>query len=218
MVYDQLRILGATQRTTSQLTNANGQVERQMSRSHHPVEKAMALIPVRDARQSYPPVDAVFSPFKHGSIRYGRTASAVDRAVLVEPTNDSVTHCYAFGYPVADTLWITSDIQNERATAAGVGRARYEASPGERRPKVAVRSWCDDADREEVESGCHQRSPVARAHRASPVGRVIPYLDRTVTTEAIPLWPTHGRPVGLSGQRASKPGGRWSGPLKRRAH
>ena len=54
MVYDQLRILGATQRTTSQLTNANGQVERQMSRSHHPVEKAMALIPVRDARQSYP--------------------------------------------------------------------------------------------------------------------------------------------------------------------
>ena len=84
MVYDQLRILGATQRTTSQLTNANGQVERQMSRSHHPVEKAMALIPVRDARQSYPPFDAVFSPFKHGSIRYGRTASAADRAVLVE--------------------------------------------------------------------------------------------------------------------------------------
>ena len=84
MVYDQLRILGATQRTTSQLTNANGQVERQMSRSHHPVEKAMALIPVRDARQSYPLFDAVFSPFKHGSIRYGRTASAADRAVLVE--------------------------------------------------------------------------------------------------------------------------------------
>ena len=84
MVYDQLRIFGATQRTTSQLTNANGQVERQMSRSHHPVEKAMALIPVRDARQSYPPFDAVFSPFKHGSIRYGRTASAADRAVLVE--------------------------------------------------------------------------------------------------------------------------------------
>ena len=44
----------------------------------------MALIPVRDARQSYPPFDAVFSPFKHGSIRYGRTASAADRAVLVE--------------------------------------------------------------------------------------------------------------------------------------
>ena len=85
MVYDdQLRILGATQRTTSQLTNANGQVERQMSRSYHPVEKAMALIPVRDARQSYPPFDAIFSPFKHGSIRYGRTASAADRAVLVE--------------------------------------------------------------------------------------------------------------------------------------
>ena len=84
MVYDQLRILGATQRTTSQLTNANGQVERQMSRSHHPVEKAMALIPVRDARQSYPPFDAIFSPFKHGSIRYGRTASAADRAVLVQ--------------------------------------------------------------------------------------------------------------------------------------
>ena len=84
MVYDQLRILGATQRTTSQLTNANGQVERQMSRSHHPVEKAMALIPVRDARQSYPPFHAVFSPFKHGSIRYGRTASAADRAVLVQ--------------------------------------------------------------------------------------------------------------------------------------
>ena len=84
MVYDQLLILGATQRTTSQLTNANGQVERQMSRSHHPVEKAMALIPVRDARQSYPPFDAVFSPFQHGSIRYGRTASAADRAVLVE--------------------------------------------------------------------------------------------------------------------------------------
>ena len=83
MVYDQLRILGATQRTTSQLTNANGQVERQMSRSHHPVEKAMALIPVRDA------------PFKHGSIRYGRTASAADRAVLVEPANYSVTRCYA---------------------------------------------------------------------------------------------------------------------------
>ncbi len=75
---------GATQRTTSQLTNANGQVERQMSRSHHPVEKAMALIPVRDARQSYPPFDAIFSPFKHGSIRYGRTASAADRAVLVQ--------------------------------------------------------------------------------------------------------------------------------------
>ena len=44
----------------------------------------MALIPVRDARQSYPPFDAIFSPFKHGSIRYGRTASAADRAVLVE--------------------------------------------------------------------------------------------------------------------------------------
>ena len=55
-----------------------------MSRSHHPVEKAMALIPVRDARQSYPPFDAIFSPFKHGSIRYGRTASAADRAVLVQ--------------------------------------------------------------------------------------------------------------------------------------
>ena len=36
MVYDQLRILGATQRTTSQLTNANGQVERQMSREPSP--------------------------------------------------------------------------------------------------------------------------------------------------------------------------------------
>ena len=66
------------------MTNANGQVERKMSRSHHPVEKAMALIPVRDARQSYPPFDAIFSPFKHGSIRYGRTASAADRAVLVQ--------------------------------------------------------------------------------------------------------------------------------------
>ena len=55
-----------------------------MSRSHHPVEKAMALIPLRDARQSYPPFDAIFSPFKHGSIRYGRTASAADRAVLVQ--------------------------------------------------------------------------------------------------------------------------------------
>ena len=44
----------------------------------------MALIPVRDARQSYPPFDAIFSPFKHGSIRYGRTASAADRAVLVQ--------------------------------------------------------------------------------------------------------------------------------------
>ena len=43
-----------------------------------------SLIPVRDARQSYPPFDAIFSPFKHGSIRYGRTASAADRAVLVE--------------------------------------------------------------------------------------------------------------------------------------
>ena len=84
MVYDQLRILGATQRTTSQLTNANGQVERQMSRSHHPVEKAMAPVPVRDARQSFPPFDGVFSPFKHGSIRHGRTARTADRAVLVE--------------------------------------------------------------------------------------------------------------------------------------
>ena len=43
-----------------------------------------SLIRVRDACQSYPPFDAVFSPFKHGSIRYGRTASAADRAVLVE--------------------------------------------------------------------------------------------------------------------------------------
>ena len=59
-------------------------LNRQMSRSHHPVEKAMALIPVRDARQLYPPFDAIFSPFKHGSIRYGRTASAADRAVLVQ--------------------------------------------------------------------------------------------------------------------------------------
>ena len=56
----------------------------QMSRSHHPVEKAMAPVPVRDARQSFPPFDAIFSPFKHGSIRYGRTASAADRAVLVQ--------------------------------------------------------------------------------------------------------------------------------------
>ena len=84
MVYDQLRILGATQRTTSQLTNANGQVERQMSRSHHPVEKAMALIPVRDACQSYPPFDAVSPLFQDCGIRYRLTASAADRAVLVE--------------------------------------------------------------------------------------------------------------------------------------
>ena len=28
-----------------------------------------SLIRVRDACQSYPPFDAVFSPFKHGSIR-----------------------------------------------------------------------------------------------------------------------------------------------------
>ena len=56
-----------------------------------------SLIPVRDARQSYPPFDAIFSPFKHGSIRYGRTASAADRAVLVEPANDSVTRCYTCG-------------------------------------------------------------------------------------------------------------------------
>ena len=56
----------------------------QMSRSHHPVEKAMAPVPVRDARQSFPPFDGVFSPFKHGSIRHGRTARTADRAVLVE--------------------------------------------------------------------------------------------------------------------------------------
>ena len=43
-----------------------------------------SLIRVRDARQSYPPFDAVSPPFKHGSIRYGRTASAADRAVLIE--------------------------------------------------------------------------------------------------------------------------------------
>ena len=102
MVYDQLRILGATQRTTSQLTNANGQAERQMSRSHHPVEKAMALIPVRDARQSCQPFDAVFSPFKHGSIRYGRTASAADRAVLVE-LRQFLAVIGAFRIP--STLW-----------------------------------------------------------------------------------------------------------------
>ena len=54
MVYDQLRILGATQRTTSQWTNVNGQVERQMSRSPHPVEKAMALIPVLPRRPQPP--------------------------------------------------------------------------------------------------------------------------------------------------------------------
>ena len=56
----------------------------QMSRSHHPVEKAMAPVPVRDARQSFPPFDGVFSPFKHGSIRHGSTARTADRAVLVE--------------------------------------------------------------------------------------------------------------------------------------
>ena len=56
----------------------------QMSRSHHPVEKAMAPVPVREARQSFPPFDGVFSPFKHGSIRHGRTARTADRAVLVE--------------------------------------------------------------------------------------------------------------------------------------
>ena len=43
-----------------------------------------SLIRVRDACQSYSPFDAVSPPFKHGSIRYGRTASAADRAVLVE--------------------------------------------------------------------------------------------------------------------------------------
>ena len=43
-----------------------------------------SLIRVRDACQSYPPFDAVSPPFKHGSIRYGRTASAADRAVLIE--------------------------------------------------------------------------------------------------------------------------------------
>ena len=44
----------------------------------------MAPVPVRDARQSFPPFDGVFSPFKHGSIRHGRTARTADRAVLVE--------------------------------------------------------------------------------------------------------------------------------------
>ena len=29
-------------------------------------------------------LNAVSPPFKHGSIRYGRTASAADRAVLIE--------------------------------------------------------------------------------------------------------------------------------------
>ena len=48
-------------------------------------------------RPGFLPFDAIFSPFKHGSIRYGRTASAADRAVLVEPANYSVTHCYAGG-------------------------------------------------------------------------------------------------------------------------
>ena len=31
------------------------------------------------------------------------------------------------GYPVADTLWITLDIQNERATAEGIGHTRRKA-------------------------------------------------------------------------------------------
>ena len=47
----QLRILGVTQRTTSRKRMAR--LSGQMSRSHHPVEKAMAPVPVRDARQSY---------------------------------------------------------------------------------------------------------------------------------------------------------------------
>ena len=45
-----------------------------------------------------------------------------DRLLPQWPPNYSVTYCYACGYPVADTLWITSDIQNERAAAAGIGR------------------------------------------------------------------------------------------------
>ena len=180
-----------------------------MSRSHHPVEKAMAPVPVRDARQSFPPFDGGFSPFEHGSIRNGRTASAADRAVLVEPANDSVTRCYACGYPVADTLWITSDIKNERAAAAGVGRARYEASPGERRPKVAVRSWCDDADREEVEKWLPSkesgrpcapsltRRQVDSIPRPNGYDRSDPTLADSWTTGR-PIWPASvetGRPL-----------------------
>ena len=61
---------------------------------------------------------------------YGQHVRLSDQ-VLPEPANYSVTRCYACGYPVADTLWITSDIQNERAAAAGVvpfifcGRDRF---------------------------------------------------------------------------------------------
>ncbi len=48
-------------------------------------------------------------------------------SVLPEPANYSVTCCYACGYPVTDTLWITSGIQNERATAEGIGHTRRKA-------------------------------------------------------------------------------------------
>ena len=60
----------------------------------------------------------------------GGSARSHDQ-VLPEPANYSVTCCYACGYPVADTLWITSAIQNERAAAAGIvpfifcGRDRF---------------------------------------------------------------------------------------------
>ena len=56
--------------------------------------------------------------------RAGRATGSLTNS-FPEPANYSVTYCYTCGYPVADTLWITSDIQNERAAAAGVGRARW---------------------------------------------------------------------------------------------
>ena len=54
----------------------------QMSRGHHPVEKAMA--PVRDACQSFPPFNAIFPLFRYAAISHRPTASAADRAVLIE--------------------------------------------------------------------------------------------------------------------------------------
>ena len=59
---------------------------------------------------------------------------------LPEPANYSVTYCYTCGYPVADTLWITSDIQNERAAAVdGLGEFGVASHP------VAVAADVDDA-------------------------------------------------------------------------
>ena len=96
----------------------HGEASRRKSSS--PLSLLEGEVRVRLIRERGGPVRAALARPMFGLRSLNRLVIALVGRVLPEPANYSVTRCYACGYPVADTLWITSDIQNERAAAAGV--------------------------------------------------------------------------------------------------